>query len=572
MSQSPPSYTDGISVKISERFKPPPKIKLPQSVINRLMQFDGNGTSRSSSSYNFELEETVLRRITEWRAVKEKKQCERSERLRLKEQEVTRRIEAEHKHKLNQISYPNTDDLSSGSDGGDDVSEENGESPHSGSSEERSEQDRTTALASTTIGQYSYVNNFDTILIPTVLPDMMKTDASVERIASTEKQINFDIPKCTTLLNNNNNNGYNKINYSDFENDTSSPFDNMELKTINDLDILAQVLNLNVSDPERSHEKSIAVKSSHAVVRNRVDPPAMEQSAVVEQQVNSTHPQYQQTSYQIQQVAPSTNDYYKSFDGYQYSYGQYAPTSTTLTASYTPTDGRRLDQYNLGANTAFQPGTQFQPYHQGVGVSSYNFYPYANSTGSATNQSTYANTYHYSSGFGSQLHSTVSSASYNNYSSQYPTATVDVLSHSEEPSTMRSKSKSVPDIVRQLDEEVQNSAQRRTRNNSQSADERRKDEAATSDKSVTSSEYSVTTLNQFSQDDQNLVKRVSSMGFPLERVVAVLKRIGSDDKKVVEHLIPLTELIDLGFDEEKISDALIKFDNNKHKALDYLIS
>lgn len=86
------------------------------------------------------------------------------------------------------------------------------------------------------------------------------------------------------------------------------------------------------------------------------------------------------------------------------------------------------------------------------------------------------------------------------------------------------------------------------------------------------------------------MKRIGSMGFPLERVAAVLKRLGSDDKKVtfsvtgklqnlndvfrqiVEHLIPLSELLDLGFEEEKISEALVKFGNNKHKALDYLIS
>lgn len=42
--------------------------------------------------------------------------------------------------------------------------------------------------------------------------------------------------------------------------------------------------------------------------------------------------------------------------------------------------------------------------------------------------------------------------------------------------------------------------------------------------------------------------------------------------QIVEHLIPLCELLDLGFDETKISDALIRFDNDKDKALDYLIS
>lgn len=42
--------------------------------------------------------------------------------------------------------------------------------------------------------------------------------------------------------------------------------------------------------------------------------------------------------------------------------------------------------------------------------------------------------------------------------------------------------------------------------------------------------------------------------------------------QIIEHLIPLSELLDLGFDENKISDALIKFDNNKERALDFLIS
>lgn len=42
--------------------------------------------------------------------------------------------------------------------------------------------------------------------------------------------------------------------------------------------------------------------------------------------------------------------------------------------------------------------------------------------------------------------------------------------------------------------------------------------------------------------------------------------------QIIEHLIPLSELLDLGFDENKISDALLRFDNNKEKALDFLIS
>lgn len=87
------------------------------------------------------------------------------------------------------------------------------------------------------------------------------------------------------------------------------------------------------------------------------------------------------------------------------------------------------------------------------------------------------------------------------------------------------------------------------------------------------------------------------MGFDHNRVRRIFDKLGSDDKKVilfvlirkmygtifisisfcmhfqiVEHLIPLCELLDLGFDETKISDALIRFGNDKDKALDYLIS
>lgn len=129
----------------------------------------------------------------------------------------------------------------------------------------------------------------------------------------------------------------------------------------------------------------------------------------------------------------------------------------------------------------------------------------------------------------------------------------------------------MPDIVRQLDEEVKNSAQRRTRNNSQSVAESNPAEEKSIGKSESSTQ-NYTLYNRLSPTDQNLVKRIGSMGFPLERVAAVLTRIGNNDKKIVEHLIPLSELLDLGFEEEKISEALVKFDNNKHKALDYLIS
>ncbi|XP_065086911.1 uncharacterized protein DDB_G0283357-like [Ochlerotatus camptorhynchus] len=594
MSQSPPNYMDGVPVKISERFKPPPKITLPQSVINRLAQVENGVALRAVIGYAFELEETVLKRITEWRAVKEKERDERDERVRLKEQERARLVDEEQKRKLNQISYPNTDDLSSASEGEDEPSEENDESSPSGSSEEQVLKNQTPLVVSSGTVQYSHMNKFDTILMPTVLPEVAAAMiGATGKVIDSGTPLNFSIPKNTNLLNNNNNNIYNKINYSDFENDTSSPFDNMELKTINDLDILAQVYNLNISNsgsvrsPEDSNEKNAKPleKRQDLNVKHQSNETSPEQSTNVT--TTQQPPDYQQQSQYPQAVyLPNpqqqvpTSDYYKSYNSYQYNYGQYAASST---ASYASADNRFLSQYNSAAGTSYQPSvqSQYQPFSQGLGSSTYNYYPYTSSSNNSTTQSTYANAYFYSNAYG---HQSQLMPGYN-YSAQGSTtvaetpstgygsvvATDGSMSDSVEVSSMRSKSKSVPDIVRQLDEEVKDSAQRRTRNNSQSVAEKNHQEE---DKSIAKSATAqdLTLYNRLSPSDQNLVKRIESMGFPLERVAAVLKRIGHDDKKIVEHLIPLSELLDLGFEEEKISDALVKFDNNKHKALDYLIS
>lgn len=47
----------------------------------------------------------------------------------------------------------------------------------------------------------------------------------------------------------------NGLDYADFDNDTSSPFDNMELKTINEMEELAQVnkISLNYYNQEVNH-------------------------------------------------------------------------------------------------------------------------------------------------------------------------------------------------------------------------------------------------------------------------------------------------------------------------------
>lgn len=79
-------------------------------------------------------------------------------------------------------------------------------------------------------------------------------------------------------------------------------------------------------------------------------------------------------------------------------------------------------------------------------------------------------------------------------------------------------------------------------------------------------------FNKLSPTTQKLATQICQMGFQRDLVIRAFVRIGEDDKKVVEHLIPLSELLQMGFEEEQVSEALVKFNNDKDRALDYLIS
>ncbi|XP_050071907.1 myb-like protein Q [Anopheles maculipalpis] len=641
MSHSPPNYMDGVPVKISERFKPPPKIVLPQGVVNRLNQYDVEQVLHDSC-YEGELEDTVLKRVAEWKAVKERERYERKTRLQVREQERARLIEQEQKQKLNQISYPNTDELSSASDDNDadeptaartinasddEYEEENDESAPSGSSDERTNNAK----------PFDHMSQLSSILVPTVIRDVVPsavshapypnvlvkattTTTTIPKTALSETAM----PNVATFgsNNNNNNNNYNKINYSDFENDTSSPFDNMELRTINDLDILAQVLKQNatlIASPTNEVEKQELPETNET--KDAIQPvqpsPAVQSSE--QRQAQPQHPAHHNpspvtTNPYSSTAYTTTNQQYSMYPGYQ------QPTQTTIASA-------GVNEYLPSPYSAYQPpysnyGTQYET--TALAASCYSNYPsstyhvtpasqnhqsstyspvvtnYAygyqqqqqsyvtapsSSMASGTGTSTYAPSYGYSNTNAAHKqtggyytnYQTVSTSGGGTtaYPSIYTTATGTVAMGADAQTGLRSKSRSVPDIMRQLDDEVQDSATRRTRNNSQTIADRQTGTdqyAASSNSSTERSSVDYTIYNQLTQTDQNIVKRISNMGFPLERVVWVLKRIGNDDKKIVEHLIPLNELLDLGFEGEKISDALLKFDNNKHKALDYLIS
>ncbi|XP_043578322.1 uncharacterized protein LOC122565892 isoform X2 [Bombus pyrosoma] len=156
------SYMDGVHVKIAEAYKPPRKICLPAAYNNKLPDV-------SKLTYDFNLERSVLEKMTEWRNVRQVNNKARHARL-----------DEKRKKQKTEFSPPP----------------------------------------------------------PPPLPD-------------TTKPINAPVPETTILTPQplsppandlQDHVKANGLDYADFDNDTSSPFDNMELKTINEMEELAQVL------------------------------------------------------------------------------------------------------------------------------------------------------------------------------------------------------------------------------------------------------------------------------------------------------------------------------------------
>lgn len=80
-------------------------------------------------------------------------------------------------------------------------------------------------------------------------------------------------------------------------------------------------------------------------------------------------------------------------------------------------------------------------------------------------------------------------------------------------------------------------------------------------------------FDKLSLTNQKTASKISQIGFKMDWVIKYgVLLFGDDDKKIVEHLIPLSELASMGFGERQASEALVKFDNDKDSALDYLIS
>jgi len=212
---------EDVPVKIVERYKPPPAVyHLPQATLNRLSQFrEGFYTDHPDYQYDCQLERAVLSQAQRWRHLRRQQREERASRQERRKEERQRALEARQKEMLGAVDYPSADDLSSDED-----EKERKKNEPEQRDEEQQQQPPPPITAESRDSSHEpksiSVCNFHNILQPTIL--------STTPVVSPQ-----------TLHKRNS-----SLNYADFEyNMNSTPFDNIELKTINDLDILAQVLH-----------------------------------------------------------------------------------------------------------------------------------------------------------------------------------------------------------------------------------------------------------------------------------------------------------------------------------------
>lgn len=366
MSYSPPNYTEGVPIKISERYKPPPEIHLPTKIIQKLAKTE---VPVAFEDYNFDLEHKIISKTSEWLSWRVHERSERQERIRLRDVARLKQLEDEQKQKLNQVSYPSTDEISS--------CDEDEELTNEASNHSQQIIPNEKTFSPT---------NFNTILMPTqALQDPILAKKAHRRYAS---------------------NSSNKIDFSFFESDTS-PFDHLEMKSMNEMELLAQVLG-HSSKGEAAEAGSLERNSSS-------------ESESSEHQKNNNIEVVQEAQGQVAEQQPQ--QYQQNFVSQQFN-----------NLSYYGMRDQASTYYSYGsANATATPALFSHTNHQ--------------------------NQYHYPQNYAVNFN-------YNNYQA---VANNNNIVNGIEEKLDTSKSRSVPSLLKELNDELNNCQKRRIRNNSQNS-------------------------------------------------------------------------------------------------------
>lgn len=195
--------------------------------------------------YNFNLEHKIISKTSEWIQWRTKEKSDRQERINQRELAQLKRLEIEQKQKLNQVSYPSSDE---------------DEEEHVAEASNPASIPREKPFSPT---------NINSILMP--------TQATVHEKKSHRRYAS---------------NSSNKIDFSFFESD-ASPFDHLEMKSMNEMEVLAQVLGSTpVENSSLERDDSNEVKRCDLKDNNNVEAQLEPQEATVNHQFQQSFVPY----------------------------------------------------------------------------------------------------------------------------------------------------------------------------------------------------------------------------------------------------------------------------------------
>lgn len=500
---------DRVPVKIAENFKPPPRIyQLPQAIVHKLQLPASHYNDASQYGYDFQLERKVLAKMPEWRRMRQLEREARRERKECREQERLHELEAKNKQMLGAVSYPSADDLSSSdsdSEGQRGDKQINVVNATNISDEKRS-------------GLPTQINSFHNILQPTIVSIRHEKYQISHGLSAEGLQSQPKFEKYSGVSKD-----VNAFNYKDFEEDTSSPFDNIELKTINDLDILAQVLHntqLHTQKNQNKHESTEKSVEGEAK-ENEVDSiksqlESKENTHETDEDITTTNSKDNlpddvdleslgNTNTELQRVRfknyvqsgwcdiniPNAIISNNSLTSTAKSIGNHCniPTCTSFALSHQQPSTRQ-HSYSMAYGALYNsPAEQQLSQHysnvnvhstQCTPVATYDNHNYLYAPTHNGTTSTYSSPRHMQQ-HTSNVNSTYLSSSESNYGKSTSVyngihSTQQQLQPTNDYNELNSKSKSVPDILKELSDEVRNSEIRRSRYYSFNSEEGKQNE------------------------------------------------------------------------------------------------
>ncbi|XP_063383206.1 uncharacterized protein LOC134669534 [Cydia fagiglandana] len=533
-------FMDGVPVKISEKYKRPPRIDLPHSVHECPLRAQN---VVDNAVYCTQFETNVLSKLKELRSAKETKKNERKHRLQLLEEAKQKKLdaiaaaEAEEKLKqlsVSEVSYPSTDEISAISP--DEKTDKNCDTTVLEESPEP-EPPVPEVTYQTCSNPEPELNILQPIQLQANYPQNSLLD---DPDPLQEYKTNNKIKKIPHY-----NHNVETLTFRDFENDTSSPFDNVELKTINDMELLAQIL-------QSQKESTTSCNPQQFISEQTFAAPSCASQAQTEGLG------YLPNSYNEQQMQ-GPGLMYITPHHYPVSNGYYVPADNVCD-NQMPMENMYMPNYQYYVPTNPYPANP-QYYDNSLPVNT--------DINQPQSESTFIPQPYY-------FHQ------YQPMPAQIPTESLvqDENKTNENTSTqIKSRSRSVPDIVRELNEEIMLARLRANERSSHNVSpaptnipQPSSSTAKKERKSKRKSEQLPNPLEKLSPKLQDMCRKIHGMGFPLDRVARVCTLVGDNDKKVIEGLLILGELMDLGFSEGRVSAALAKHEFNRDKALDDLVS